>query len=446
MTTKTTDVPLLKLERTFHAKPEKLWAYWTEPLKYAKWLNPAPIDLVIHEFDVRPGGRMKFDMPQPDGSLNPQEGVFHSLTPFTEIVSGTPDKSFLLTVRFHALDETRTSMTVEVKGVPPEWHSPATIGWNQGFDKLERELKANTLFAAGKTYWPAFVSARTFRAPVEKVWKMWTTKEGLEQWYWPEPFVGKVTHIDVRVGGKVEIAADGLGHTSRGTYAEVVPHKRLTMVVPIDIFPDVEAYDRVDIIEFHAQPDGSTKMLFTASRMHTDEWQMLSNEGWGSSLNKLAKALEGKEPPAGGFTIERTFKASPEKVWSMWTTKEGIMKWWALSARDMGYEFQVKHMDVRQGGTFAFEMKGKEHTVVNHGTYNLVIPHWELGWTWHFDIFLAPGEKPYDVPLFLALERLADGGTKMRFTQGPLATPEFSEGSRQGVLANFAKLAQALGE
>mgnify|MGYP003296218721 CR=1 FL=1 len=141
MTTKTTQAPTLKIDRVFHATPERLWAFWTDPKKYAKWFNPAPIDLVIHEFDVRPGGKIRFDMPQPDGNKNPQEGVFHSLTPYTEIVSGAPDRSFLLVARFEPVDDARTRLVVEVTGVPPEYHAMATTGWNQGFDKLAREGK-----------------------------------------------------------------------------------------------------------------------------------------------------------------------------------------------------------------------------------------------------------------------------------------------------------------
>jgi uncharacterized protein YndB with AHSA1/START domain len=72
----------LRVERVFDCTIDEMWAAWTDPKVYAKWLNPAPtMDLVIHEFDVRPGGRIRFDMPQPDGDPNPQEGVFHSLTP-----------------------------------------------------------------------------------------------------------------------------------------------------------------------------------------------------------------------------------------------------------------------------------------------------------------------------------------------------------------------------
>jgi uncharacterized protein YndB with AHSA1/START domain len=149
---------------------------------------------------------------------------------------------------------------------------------------------------------------------------------------------------------------------------------------------------------------------------------------------------------AQGFTIERTFKAAPEKVWEMWTTKAGLMKWWAPSAAEMAYEFTVREIDVRPGGEYAFEMKAKDHTVVNRGTYHVVRPHAELAWTWHFDIFLAPGEKPYDVAMRVLLEKTATGGTKMTFSEGPLATQEHTDGSRKGVEQNFRHLAKALGE
>jgi uncharacterized protein YndB with AHSA1/START domain len=283
--------PVLKLERVFRATPERLWSFWTDPKKYAKWLNPNGV-LVIHEFDVRVGGRIRFDMPQPNGDLNPQSGVFHVLEPYTKLVSGEPDRSFLLTARFEPVDASHTRLRVEVEGVPRDFHEMAKQGWGMCFDKLARE----------------------------------------------------------------------------------------------------------------------------------------------------------SEVPEGGFVIERTFKAAPEKVWRMWTTKEGIEAWWVPSARDMGFDMRVRELDARVGGGFAFEMTNKEFSLVNRGTYTDVRPYTDLAWTWHYAIFLKPGEEGYDVPIAIAFARTPAGGTTMRFVQGPLRTPEFTEGSRQGVQANFEKLAKALGE
>lgn len=132
----------LLLERTFDATPEELWAAWTEPAQYAKWFNPAPIDLVIREFDVRVGGKISFDMPQPNGDKNPQSGVFHVVSPYTELVSGEPDGSFLVATRFEPQGPARTRVRVEVTGLPPEYREPATVGWGVIFDRLQAHLRA----------------------------------------------------------------------------------------------------------------------------------------------------------------------------------------------------------------------------------------------------------------------------------------------------------------
>ncbi len=138
---------------------------------------------------------------------------------------------------------------------------------------------------------PTVTIERTFKAPIEKVWAMWTTKEGLEKWYWPEPLVGKVKHLDVRVGGGYEITAEGLAHSSRGTYTDVMPCERLGIRAAIDFLPDTAPYERIDSILLQAVPAG-TKMTFTCTQMHSAHWQKLAMAGWTSSLDKLARALE----------------------------------------------------------------------------------------------------------------------------------------------------------
>ncbi|MHB8585680.1 MAG: SRPBCC family protein [Thermoplasmatota archaeon] len=280
---------MLNIDRIFNASPEKLWSYWVDPKKFAKWFNPAGIDLVIHEFDARPGGKVRFDMPQPDGNANPQEGVFHELRPHTEIVQGSPDKSFLIRVRFIPAGSL-TRMVVEVTGVPLDWQARATVGWNQGFDHLEKMLG-------------------------------------------------------------------------------------------------------------------------------------------------LPPAMPKVSGPNQGFTIERILKGPPERVWGMFTTKEGLEKWWVSA----DFVTKVLTIDVRVGGKYDIEASRPGQTIHNRGTYTEVVPLRRLAYLWHFDIFLAPGEKPYDIPISIDFEPVP-GGTKVRFYEGPLATAQHTEGSRQGVLKNFDRL------
>jgi uncharacterized protein YndB with AHSA1/START domain len=137
---------------------------------------------------------------------------------------------------------------------------------------------------------PTLHIERLFKAPIEKVWAMWTTKEGLEKWYWPAPLAAKVLHLDVRVGGSFEIAAVGLTATSRGTFTEVLVNQRLGMLAIIDFLPGLEAYDRADTVELQAVK-GGTKMVFTCTRMHAPEWTERAIQGWQGAFEKLAKAL-----------------------------------------------------------------------------------------------------------------------------------------------------------
>ncbi|MFA5943425.1 MAG: SRPBCC domain-containing protein [Candidatus Thermoplasmatota archaeon] len=134
--------PQLKLERVFNATPERLWAHWTDPKLYAKWLNPGKHDLKILKFDVRVGGECSFIMQLDDGTERPDGGVFFVLDKPRRIVSGSPDKSFLLEVTFTPVDAKRTRMNVVVDGVPSEYHAMATEGWGKSLGKLAKLAEA----------------------------------------------------------------------------------------------------------------------------------------------------------------------------------------------------------------------------------------------------------------------------------------------------------------
>lgn len=139
MTTSKTQTNAVTLEHTFDATKEELYNAWIDPEVYKHWMNPAGIDLVIREWDAREGGNVAFDMPQPDGNPNPQSGMFHVLDPYDRIVTGEPDKSFLIEVDFIGKNG-QTTMRVKITGLPPEYREPATQGWNVCFDRLETLL------------------------------------------------------------------------------------------------------------------------------------------------------------------------------------------------------------------------------------------------------------------------------------------------------------------
>lgn len=296
------------------------------------------------------------------------------------------------------------------------------------------------------------ISSRFFPHPPARLFDAFRDPAQLARWWGPKGFTAEFHEFDPRPGGRWRfdlIAPDGTRHPQDKTFVEVDPPRRI-------VLRHAQKGHDFTMTMTHAEEAGGTRLTWSMRFASPDEFAAVERhvvQGNEENFDRLAAHLAARAQQGDdtmsidtGFTIERTFKAAPERVWAMWTTPEGIAKWWVPSMRDMGFDMRVRHMDVRVGGKFAFEMTSKEHNLVNGGTYVVVDPHRELAWTWHFDIFLAPGQPPYDVPISVRLERTPAGGTRMTFRQGPLATGGHTEGSRQGVLKNLDRMAQALGE
>jgi uncharacterized protein YndB with AHSA1/START domain len=52
---------------------------------------------------------------------------------------------------------------------------------------------------------------RVYDAPVEDVWALWTTKEGLEEWYAPEGMYVEMLALELRVGGAFDHVMTAVG-------------------------------------------------------------------------------------------------------------------------------------------------------------------------------------------------------------------------------------------
>ena len=145
------------------------------------------------------------------------------------------------------------------------------------------------------------VVERTYRARVEELWALWTTKEGFESWWGPQGFRVAVHAIEPRVGGTLhyDMIADtpemvaamkemgqAVSHETRGTFAVVKPHERLAITHVIDFLPGVKPYDSTMTVAFF--PAGEVvRMVVTLEPMHNEEFTKMSIEGFSSQLTKL---------------------------------------------------------------------------------------------------------------------------------------------------------------
>ena len=148
---------------------------------------------------------------------------------------------------------------------------------------------------------PPVVIERTYRAPVEELWELWTTKEGFESWWGPEGFRADVYTLDARVDGTLHYAmiADApeqieamkrmgrpISHEVRARFTELKPRRRLALTNVIDFLPGVEPYESTILVEF--LPSGeSVRMVITLEPLHDEEFTRMSIMGFTSQLTKL---------------------------------------------------------------------------------------------------------------------------------------------------------------
>ncbi len=146
-----------------------------------------------------------------------------------------------------------------------------------------------------------FSIERTYAAPVDRVWALWTTRRGIESWWGPEGFEVKVTSLELRPGGELSYAMTAvapeqvafmkqagmpLTTQARVTYTEVAPGKRLAYKTVADFVPGVEAYDVGTVVEFQATAAG-VKLVITVDAMHDEVWTERARAGNESQLRKL---------------------------------------------------------------------------------------------------------------------------------------------------------------
>jgi uncharacterized protein YndB with AHSA1/START domain len=145
------------------------------------------------------------------------------------------------------------------------------------------------------------VIERTYRASIQDVWDLWTTKEGFESWWGPQGFRADVHELDARVGGalRYDMVADTpemiaamkqMGqppsHATHASFTVVVPRERLVIRNVIDFLPDVAAYESDIAVELFAS-GSSVRMVVTLDGMHSDEFTKMQQEGFTSQLTKL---------------------------------------------------------------------------------------------------------------------------------------------------------------
>ncbi len=123
----------------------------------------------------------------------------------------------------------------------------------------------------------------TVGAPIEEVWRAWTTPADILQWNAAsDDWHTTAAEVDLRVGGQLKSrmeAKDGsMGFDFVGTFTAVVPHERLEFTMDDE---------RTVVVEFHRQGEGVLiRETFDAETTFDPEYQ---RQGWQAILDRFAR-------------------------------------------------------------------------------------------------------------------------------------------------------------
>jgi len=150
------------------------------------------------------------------------------------------------------------------------------------------------------------------------------------------------------------------------------------------------------------------------------------------------------------LTLERTFQASPEEVWELWTTREGIESWWGPE----GFSVTVGGLDLRPGGDLRYAMTatgpdqvefmvkaGMPITTQHKLTFTEVDPPRRLAY--HDMADFIPGVQPYRVETLVELNEVADG-TRLVLTFDAMHDEHWTQMAKLGRESELDRLAKVL--
>ncbi|MEV4755109.1 SRPBCC domain-containing protein [Micromonospora sp. NPDC049559] len=146
---------------------------------------------------------------------------------------------------------------------------------------------------------------RSYDAPAELVWHLWTTAAGLDEWFAPAGFETRVGELDLRPGGglrytmtatapaQVAFLRDAgmpLSSEVRKTFTEVVPGSRLAYLSLVDFVPGHEPYEHLTTVDIAPAGD-RTRVVLTVDPLHDETWTRQHRAHRGDELDNLEAAI-----------------------------------------------------------------------------------------------------------------------------------------------------------
>jgi uncharacterized protein YndB with AHSA1/START domain len=149
----TTTAPQLAVTRIVNAPRSRVYQSFTDPDHFAEWWGPIGNSLSDIEFDVRPGGYLRWSESFPadpsigtQGRIDLTDVVDGELLDGIMRISGNLPRGYepfetRMRVEFYDEDDGRTRLEVR-QWLPEGYVSPTENGWSEAFSKLDAALAA----------------------------------------------------------------------------------------------------------------------------------------------------------------------------------------------------------------------------------------------------------------------------------------------------------------
>lgn len=310
----------IRITRVYDAPVALVWGAFTEDAQAAQWWGPRGFTITTHSKDVRPGGTWEYTMHGPDGKDWPNFTRYLDVVPHERLVydhgasSAESAPLFRMTVLFREQGE-RTELELCMTLATPELAKQTRAfvreaGGNSTWDRLAEYLEKQS------SNEEVFVINRSFEAPVETIFELFTTPEHLARWLPPTGFTMEFRRVNIAVGssglfamtngeftlhGRLEFQVIERPHRLEYTQCFVDEHEQIvrypgdptwpeTMYISVQLTEEASAQTRVTIrtsVTASASPDEVAAFVAERSGM---------TQGWTGSFDKLEALVATNAP------------------------------------------------------------------------------------------------------------------------------------------------------
>jgi uncharacterized protein YndB with AHSA1/START domain len=216
----------IHITRIYDAPVKAVWNAWTDPKQVAQWWGPRGFTLTTHSKDLRAGGTWVYTMHGPDGVDYPNRTEYLEVEKYARLVydHGANDERpalFRVTVLFKEVQgKTRMEMTMALPTAEAVNEARKFIkkaGGDATWDRLGEYLAKEL---SGKD---TFLIHRSFDAPIEQMFELWTHPKHVSFWLPPKGFEMQFLRADIQPGGSAFYVMKGGDLTiyGRTAYLEI---------------------------------------------------------------------------------------------------------------------------------------------------------------------------------------------------------------------------------